>query len=577
MTLNKLALCFVALFALELEGIASMPKQNTQCTTEEFRPRYHFSPAEHWINDPNGLIYYDGVYHMFYQYHPNDTIWGPMHWGHAISTNLITWEELDIALAPDDLGDIFSGSSVVDTTNTTGFKTDNGNDPIVAIYTSASEEGFLTQVQSLAYSVDKAATFQKYVNNPVLRDENSPDFRDPNVFYYGGKWIMSLAVGNKIEFYGSPDLKTWSKLSEFGADPQQGNHDGVWECPDLIPLIADVNGDGTKLDELWVLLVSINPGGPNKGSATQYFVGNFDGTTFTSFTWSNTQWMDWGPDNYAGVTFSNEPQGRALVVSWMSNWNYANATPTSAWRGQMTIPRTLDLVVVNRTADQYRLVSTPAEELQELRNPLHYLEYNAEINVLPQSIINLTEQAAFSTPLMELEITLNISKNPEPSFAICAHNTIGEEVCFGYSNAEYYLDRSKTTNTALNTHYTGALVSKAVREATEEVISIRMFLDVSSIEVFADGGLTTMTAIHFSSQPLDKIYINNWSKAGSSAILKVKNFKVYGLHCWFAEREGAVTTPTTVTPTDPPSAAAQYQVFSLGTIILLSLAHWVLY
>nr|WEI57535.1 putative GH32 family protein [Orchesella cincta] len=542
MIMNKLQLCVAIFLVLHLDAVASMPKQQTQCTTEEFRPKFHFSPAQHWINDPNGLIYYDGVYHMLYQYHPNSTIWGPMHWGHAISTNLITWEELDIALAPDQLGDIFSGSSVVDSTNTTGLKTDNGNDPIVAIYTSASGDNFLTQVQSLAYSLDKGASFQKYENNPVLKDENSPNFRDPKVFYHGGKWIMSLAVGNKIEFYGSPDLKNWTKLSEFGADPLVGNHDGVWECPDLIPLVVDVSGNGTSIVELWVLLVSINPGGPNTGSATQYFVGNFDGTTFTTYPWSDSQWMDWGPDNYAGVTFSNEPSGRALVISWMSNWNYANATPSTAWRGQMTIPRTLDLIVLNRTADQYRLVSTPAEELVVLRNPLQYLAYNAELNVLPQSVINLTEQAAFSNPLMELEITLEISKNPEPSFAICASNSKGEEVCFGYNNTEYYLDRSKTNNTAFNQHYTGALRSKAVRQITDETITVRMFLDASSIEVFADGGLTTMTAIHFPSEPLDKLYINHWSKAGSPATLKVKEYKVYGLHCWFAEKEIPATT-----------------------------------
>nr|WEI57521.1 putative GH32 family protein [Cyphoderus albinus] len=514
-------------------------KQSTSCTTQTYRPRYHFSPSENWMNDPNGLVYYDGLYHLFFQYHPGSSLWGPMNWGHAISRNLVTWEELDIALMPDELGDIFSGSAVVDHLDRAGFKDQNSTvDPIVAIYTSASGESYEIQRQSLAYSIDNGITFQKYEHNPILEAENSSDFRDPKVFFHSAssKWIMSLAVGHKIEFYSSTNLLNWTKESEFGADPLQGEHGGVWECPDLIQLRAQVNS--STIIDIWVLLVSINPG---------YFIGNFsanrDGTlSFTAFEWNNAQWLDWGPDNYAGVTFSNEPSGRQIYIAWMSNWNYANKTPTRPWRGQMTIPRQLGVRVLNSSSGDLRLTSNPVPELTSLRHPLLQILNRIEFEMLPQTITVLTNDAKFKSPLMELEIDLEIVNNPQ--FSICAHNTLKEETCFGYNGTHWYIDRSKSGNFhKVNKLYAASAQAFATRETTDTEVTIRIFFDVSSIEVFADGGLTSMTALHFPTEPFDKLYIEHWSKGATNASLRVKRFKLWALRCWYSGSASTKPTP----------------------------------
>ena len=293
------------------QSAAAAPAANT----EQHRPQFHFSPAAHWMNDPNGMVYYKGTYHLFYQYHPASSIWGPMHWGHATSKDMVHWQEQPIALYPDSLGWIFSGSTVVDVNNTSGFGK-NGQPPLVAIFTHHNsvlekQKSDKFQYQSLAYSVDEGKTWIKYAGNPVLPNPGITDFRDPKVRWYeaGKKWIMTLATKDRVTFYSSPDLKKWTKESEFGSD--LGAHGGVWECPDLFPL----NHNGKTV---WTLLVSINPGGPNGGSATQYFVGDFDGKTFKPYS-TQTKWMDYGTDNYAGVTFSNTGN-RTVLIGWMSNW-----------------------------------------------------------------------------------------------------------------------------------------------------------------------------------------------------------------------------------------------------------------
>ena len=250
-------------------------KLNAQTKNDEkYRPQIHFSPKEKWMNDPNGMVYHNGIYHLFYQYYPDSNVWGPMHWGHAVSTDMIRWKHQSIALYPDSLGYIFSGSAVVDVNNTSGFGV-NGKPPFVAIFTHHDPKGEASgrndyQNQSIAYSVDDGKTWIKYKNNPVVRNPGIKDFRDPKVMWFAKekKWIMTLATLDRITFYSSNDLKNWSKESEFGKNA--GAHGGVWECPDLFPL----NYNGKKV---WVLIVSINPGGPNGGSATQYFLGDFDG------------------------------------------------------------------------------------------------------------------------------------------------------------------------------------------------------------------------------------------------------------------------------------------------------------
>ena len=261
--------------------------------TEKYRPQIHFTPPAKWMNDPNGMVYFEGEYHLFYQYYPDSTVWGPMHWGHAVSKDMLHWEHLPVALYPDSLGCIFSGSAVADINNTSGFGKD-GKAPIVAIFTyhdfvgeKAGRNTF--QNQGIAFSNDKGRTWEKFNGNPVLKNPGIRDFRDPKVQWYepSKKWIMTLATLDCITFFSSPDLKNWTKESEFGKGV--GGHGGVWECPDLFPLKVDGTGD-----EKWVLLVSINPGGPNGGSATQYFVGNFKGKVFQNENKSvEPRWIDY--------------------------------------------------------------------------------------------------------------------------------------------------------------------------------------------------------------------------------------------------------------------------------------------
>ncbi len=289
----------------------------------EYRPRNHFTPAKNWMNDPNGLVWHKGEYHLFFQHNPHGTQWGHMSWGHAVSKDLLTWEELPVAIAEGEDGAIFSGSAVSD------------GDDIVAIYTRHTETN---QSQCIARSKDNGRTFVKYENNPVL-DEGKKDFRDPKVFKYQDHWIMCAAQphDHQISFYSSPDLINWKHLSNFGPTAAIG---GVWECPDLFPL--QFNNQ-----ELWVLIVSLNPGGLY-GSGTQYFVGDFDGTTFTPrYSTDEPRWLDFGKDNYAGVTFSNEPNGKRILIGWLSNWSDVKNHPATSWTNQMTIPRALALTEYN--------------------------------------------------------------------------------------------------------------------------------------------------------------------------------------------------------------------------------------
>ncbi|MGB4846778.1 MAG: glycoside hydrolase family 32 protein, partial [Saprospiraceae bacterium] len=327
----------------------------TEQNNEPYRPKFHFSPKAHWMNDPNGLVFHNGVYHMFYQYYPDGMVWGPMHWGHATSKDLINWEEQKIALYPDSLGYIFSGSAVFDEFNTCGLGK-NHKAPLVAIFTQHNQTGKEAGLnnfenQCMAYSNDEGKSWTKYAHNPVLKNPGLKDFRDPKVMWYplGKKWVMSLATGDHVTFYTSRDLKNWSKESEFGQ--AIGAHGGVWECPDLFPL--DYNGK-----QVWVLLVSFNPGAPNGGSTTQYFLGDFDGKVFTPSD-TTTRYMDYGPDHYAGVTFSNTSH-RRILIGWMSNWQYAQVVPTDPWRSAMTIPRELDLKDVD---GKLYLISNPVAEL----------------------------------------------------------------------------------------------------------------------------------------------------------------------------------------------------------------------
>ncbi|HUZ61342.1 MAG TPA: glycoside hydrolase family 32 protein [Hanamia sp.] len=475
---------------------------------EPYRPQIHFSPRAHWMNDPNGMVYYKGVYHLFFQYYPGGTVWGPMHWGHATSKDLIHWQQQPIALYPDSLGYIFSGSAVVDKNNTSGFGR-NGKIPLVAIYTNHDPKGAKAgtnnyQNQSIAYSLDNGKTWIKYSKNPVLKNPGITDFRDPKVMWYepDKKWIMTLATKDRITFYSSPDLKNWEKESEFGEEA--GAHGGVWECPDLFTL-----NDNSK--KVWILIVNINPGGPNGGSATQYFVGKFNGKKFVADN-ETIKWLDYGPDEYAGVTWNNTGD-RRIFLGWMSNWLYANVVPTIKWRNAMTIPCELKLKHVGK---ELLVTSEPVKELSLIE----------EKPIIDKNIlVNKDFDVAQKIKKVSFPCRLNLSMDSTEDFSVILSNDIGEQVVIGYdkSNNRYYIDRTKSGKVDFQKDF--AEVHTAPRFTENPKMNLSLVIDVSSVELFADNGLTVMTEIFFPNKPYDKISIhsNNKTKIKSLEYIKLKS------------------------------------------------------
>lgn len=446
---------------------------------EQYRPQLHFSPKANWMNDPNGMIYFNGTYHLFFQYHPDGITPGPMHWGHAITTDLVHWKELPIALYPDSLGYIFSGSAVVDSNNTSGFAK-NGKIPLVAIFTSHDPKrekagSDKTENESLAYSLDSGMAWTKYSGNPVLKNPGIRDFRDPKVMWYAKekKWVMTLATKDHITFYSSSDLKNWKKESEFGKEA--GAHGGVWECPDLFPLT--LHGK-----TYWVLIVNLNPGGPNGGSATQYFIGQFDGNKFSAID-DKTRWLDYGPDEYAGVTWGNV-NNRRLFLGWMANWSYSQQVPTAKWRNAMTIPRELALFEAN--GSMY-VRSTPVKELYTLK------EKGREIK--PKALSG--------------QYLMRINANTESNFSITLSNKVGERLIVGYDKAkdQYFIDRRKSGKVDFAESF--SKVAYAPRFTKEVNSELSLVVDKSSVEVFADGGKTVMTSIFFPSAPYDQFALKS--------------------------------------------------------------------
>jgi len=479
---------FVLLFIVI--GIVAKAQDATPVYQEQYRPQIHFSPKKGWMNDPNGMVYNEGVYHLFFQYYPGATVWGPMHWGHATSPDMIHWTEQPIALYPDSLGYIFSGSAVVDKNNTSGFGK-GGKVPLVAIYTNHDTTGEKAgsndyQNQSIAYSLDNGKTWTKYSGNPVVKNPGIKDFRDPKVSWNEErkKWIMTLATKDRITFYSSSNLKDWTKESEFGE--KVGAHGGVWECPDLFPL--DYNGK-----KVWVLIVNINPGGPNVGSATQYFTGNFDGHAFTPDD-TTTKWLDYGPDEYAGITWSNTGN-RRIFLGWMSNWDYANIVPTQNWRSAMTIPRELGIVQIN---NQFRITSQPAKELNAITKPA-----TALINV------KATDYTVANTAKQTTPYKLSLTTNELKDFSITFSNEAGEQLVIGYDKAanQYYIDRTKAGESSFKQSFAGRAV--APRFAQKPPMDITLIMDAASVELFADGGLTTMTSIFFPKSLLNQIHVQS--------------------------------------------------------------------
>jgi len=473
---------------------------------EPHRPQVHFSPEQHWVNDPNGMVYFNHTYHLFFQYYPKDIIWGPMHWGHAVSKDLVHWKQLPIALYPDSLGYIFSGSAVVDSNNTSGFGK-KGKIPMVAIFTHHDPKGEkagteVFQNQSIAYSLDEGSTWTKYAGNPVLKNPGIKDFRDPKVMWYAKqkKWVMTLATKDHITFYSAPDLKTWKKESEFGL--REGAHGGVWECPDLFPL--KLNGK-----TYWILVVNLNPGGPNGGSATQYFVGGFDGHQFTPMD-SQTRWLDYGPDEYAGITWSNTGS-RKIFLGWMSNWEYANQVPTQKWRNAMTIPRDLRL---KQSKQGIVIASAPVPELVNIS-----ANTSVSKNVAFNKTLELTDKVSKLKSQYVLKLTLAQLKG----YTIKLSNKKGEEVLVGYDDVkdQYFIDRTKSGKIDFQKDFSGRFT--APRFSTSKSSDLTIVVDKASVELFADGGLTTMTAVYFPNEDFTGLTINADGK------LKLNTLAITGL------------------------------------------------
>ena len=481
---------------------------------EKFRPQYHHTPAYGWMNDPNGMFYKDGVWHLYYQWNPYGSQWENMTWGHSTSRDLAHWEAEPTAIEPDALGAIFSGSAVVDKDNTAGF----GKGAVIAMYTSAGQ----AQTQSIAYSNDGGRTFTKYEGNPVITFE-APDFRDPKVFWHEQtkRWIVVLAAGQEVQFYSSPDLKHWTYESSFGRE--YGNHDGVWECPDLLCLDAGSKhftgrggeagknmekglfSDDVAYGKKWVLLLNINPGGPFGGSATQYFVGEFDGHKFTCEDEpKETKWMDYGKDHYATVTFSNAPENRTVALAWMSNWQYAGVVPTQQFRSANSIPR--DLKLMQLDGETY-LVSTPSKEMLALRGKAVKKGSASGKKVVK----NLLKQ---NTGAYELTATFDMQKAEQAQVTL--YNTKGEEFTIGFDTKkkEYYVDRTKSGQTAFSDDFASVTRAPLPDVGTYQ---LRVFVDNSSVEVFIDpgfgfSGLFPMTNLVFPTEPYNNLRVEGRGK-----------------------------------------------------------------
>lgn len=471
---------------------------------ESFRPVYHHTPAYGWMNDPNGMFYKDGVYHLYFQYNPYGSVWGNMHWGHSTSTDLMHWKFEGCAIVPDAWGAIFSGSCVVDHENTAGF----GKEAVVAFYTSAKSTPWGDiQMQSMAYSLDNGKTFTKYEGNPILTSSEK-DFRDPKVFWYapGKHWVMILAVGQHMEIYSSVNLKEWKKESEFGA--MQGAHGGVWECPDLV----EIPVEGTR-EKKWVLICNLNPGGPFGGSAAQYFVGSFDGKKFVNESPTQTKWMDWGKDNYATVTWNNAPDGRCIALGWMSNWQYANNVPTRQYRSANTLARDLTLY---REGQELYLKSTPSSEVKKARGkkvsiPSFKVSEKHEM-------VNLFEekQGAY-------EVEIVIQNAGASKIAFCLLNDKGEKVSMYYdlNRKQFVMDRSESGKVDFSKDFPAVTVALV---NVDKELTLRLFVDRSSIEAFGEDGKFVMTNLVFPSQP----YVKMCFEADKNGYA-VKSLNVYKL------------------------------------------------
>lgn len=474
---------------------------------EKYRPAYHHTPLYGWMNDPNGMFYKDGIWHLYYQWNPYGSKWQNMTWGHSSSKDLVTWKHQPVAIEANGLGAVFSGSSVVDSANTAGF----GKNAVVSLYTSAD----VSQIQSLAHSENDGQTFEIYPGNPIITLES--EARDPNMFWddTNKRWVLSLAhaLDHEMLFFTSPDLKNWTLQSAFGKGLSA--QDGVWECPDLFKLKID----GTD-EEKWVLVCNINPGGPFGGSATQYFVGDFDGTTFKADTDANggvpTKWMDYGKDHYATVSWSNAPDNRRTLIGWMSNWQYAAEVPTMQYRSANTLPREAGLF---KNADgQIYMSSAPAPELVNLRD-----KEIVKVNNKPIS----RKKREFSLSASNdgvCEILLDFDCRKADSVEIRIANKAGEFVTLGYNPSNHTLSFDRRHSGIVDFSQDFPSVTIAPTFENDGKVSLKIFIDKSSMEVFGNDGKFVMTNLVFPTIPYSTLSI---ASTGGNA--KIENLRIYSI------------------------------------------------
>lgn len=482
--------------------------------SERYRPQFHYTPRINWMNDPNGLVYYQGVFHLFHQYNPFGNRWGYMSWGHATSTDLVHWDHKAVAIpyGKDEEEGIFSGSAVVDHQNTSGLG-DGGNPPIVAIYTShyTLEDGSTEQAQSLAYSLDGGETFTKYEGNPVLEFDD-PDFRDPNVSWNEemGKWLMVVALPtqHKVQFYQSDNLKEWEYLSEFGPAGATG---GIWECPDFFQLPVDGESENQK----WVLHVDMNPGSIAGGSGSQYFVGEWDGTSFTpdeTFMETAPHWVDYGTDFYAAISWNNLPDemDEQIWIGWMNNWNYANDIPTEPWKSAQSIPRTIHLESHNNS---YRLVQKPVENLRQLReDPVQFenLELSSET-------ISLTDRNISGKTF---EMIVEMDPGDARSVGLNVREGENQKTVIGYDSVENsaFVDRSNSGESDFDNDF--AKRNDAPVDLSDGRIRFHIFVDWSSVEVFVNDGRRVFTNRIFPDP--ESVGVSAFSNGGNATITNLE-------------------------------------------------------
>ncbi|UCZ53902.1 glycoside hydrolase family 32 protein [Bacillus shivajii] len=469
----------------------SVLKQNKDKNyyTEAYRPQFHFTPEKNWMNDPNGLVYYEGEYHLFYQYHPDGLKWGPMHWGHAVSKDMLHWEHLPIALKPDELGMVFSGSAVVDWHDTSGFF--NGGHGLVAIYTSATEE---VQQQSIAYSSDNGRTWTTYEGNPVIPNPGIEDFRDPKVLWHDetSQWIMVLAAGQEIMFYGSPNLKNWTHLSNFGEG--EGSHDGVWECPDLFELSIENDSKG---ETRWVLQVDVQDGANAGGSGGQYFVGQFDGKAFKNEDKpERVRWVDYGKDFYATQSFSDIPKtdGRRIWLAWMSNWQYANEVPTDPWRSAMSLPR--EVTLQKGEDGDIILIQKPIKEIENLENET-FVDKTHRVNKGEEVIITSQPNEPF---MLEVEVDISADNTSGIRLFDTKENEAAA-ITLDRKNAKLTIDRAEMFNGHFHKEFPAKTTAPLPSLAGK--VDLQIIVDKGSIEVFLENGKITLTNLVLPKQNSD--------------------------------------------------------------------------